>query len=150
MENATQTTVPVTGDTGDKAPTGWPHLFEPFRTAASSLANFFSPEADAASAEDRYEINIELPGVDADDIDVTLHDHVLTIKGEKSENREETGKTFYFSERRYGSFQRSFRLPATVSADQIDATYKNGVLMVSVPKLNPVTEEARKISVKST
>ncbi|MBL4721792.1 MAG: Hsp20/alpha crystallin family protein [Alphaproteobacteria bacterium] len=127
----------------------WPHLFEPFRSAAHSVANFFSPEADAANAEDRYEINIELPGVDAEDIDVTLHDHVLTIKGEKTENREEKGKTFYFSERRYGAFQRSFRLPSTVSADQVNATFKNGILTLGVPKLNPAQEEARKIPIQS-
>ena len=67
----------------DKEQSVWPHLFEPFRNAAASVANFFSPSADAANAEDAYEINMEQPGVAPEDIDVSLHDHVLTNKGEK-------------------------------------------------------------------
>lgn len=154
MLSGKQHDVPVTpgpvtpGDTHDAAPF-WPHLFEPFRNVAHSVANFFSPSIDAANANDRYEINVELPGVEADDIEVTLDDNVLTLKGEKREQREEKGKSFYFSERRYGSFQRSFRLPADVGAEQIDATFKNGVLTLGIPKLNASPQDSQKIPIKT-
>ena len=149
METAKQHDVPVTSGADDNVTPFWPHLFEPFRNAASSLATFFSPSVDASTADDRYEINVELPGVEADDIDVTLDDGVLTLKGEKREEREEKGKSFYFSERRYGSFQRSFRLPADVGADDIDASFKNGVLTLGIPKMNPAPREVKKIKIKS-
>jgi HSP20 family protein len=126
----------------------WPHLFEPFRNAATSVANFFSPSADAANDESAYEINMELPGVSAEDIDVSLNDHVLTIRGEKKNSREEKTKTYYFTERSYGAFQRSFRLPGDVDAGNIGADFNDGVLTLTLPKTAPATREEKKISVR--
>ncbi|MDD9905640.1 MAG: Hsp20/alpha crystallin family protein [Rhodospirillaceae bacterium] len=132
----------------DKSQSVWPHLFEPFRTAAASVANFFSPSADAANAENAYEINMELPGVAPEDIDVSLHDHVLTIKGEKKNSREEKTKTYYFTERSYGAFQRSFRLPGDVDASDIGADFNDGVLTLTLPKTSPAKREEEKIAVR--
>ncbi len=129
----------------DSSQAHWPHLFEPFRTAAASVANFFAPSADAASGAENYEINMELPGVSADDIDVSLNDHVLTIKGEKKSRHEEKTTTYYFSERSYGAFQRSFRLPGDVNTDQIEASFVDGVLKLSLPKTDRAAQAQKKI-----
>ena len=75
-----------------------------------------------------------MPGLDAKDIDLQLSDGVLTIKGEKTEEKEERSKDRYVSERRYGSFRRSLQVPASVDADKIEASYKSGVLTVTLPK----------------
>lgn len=128
----------------------WPHLFEPFRNAAASVANFFSPSADAASGAAHYEINMELPGVKATDINVSLNDHVLTIRGEKRSQREETTKTYYFSERSYGAFQRSFRLPNDVDTSKIDAAFTDGVLKLSLPKSTEATPSHKQIPIRTS
>lgn len=133
---------------GDKSQSVWPHLFEPFRSAAASVANFFSPSADAANADNAYEINMELPGVSSEDIDVSLNDHVLTVKGEKRNSREEKTKTYYFTERSYGTFQRSFRLPGDVDASKIGADFNDGVLTLTLPKTAPAAREVKKIAVR--
>ena len=143
MEATTDHKTPV-----DKGQSVWPHLFEPFRNAVASVANFFSPSVDAANAEDAYEINMELPGVAPEDIDVPLHDHVLTIKGEKRNTREEKTKTYYFTERSYGAFQRSFRLPGDVDASDIGADFNDGVLTLTLPKTSPAKREEKKIAVR--
>ena len=132
----------------DTSEAHWPHLFEPFRNMAASVASYFSPSADAASGAEDYEINMELPGVSAEDIDVSLNDHVLTVKGEKKSSREEKTKTYYFSERSYGAFQRSFRLPGDVATDQIEASFVDGVLKLSLPKTSQAAPAQRKIQVR--
>ena len=127
----------------------WPYLAEPFRNLGHRIQDFFSPQADAASTESAYEIELELPGVDEADIDISLHDNVLMITGEKRAEREEKGKSYYFSERTYGAFQRSFRLPGDVNTDHIDATFAKGVLCVRLPKVETHEETAKKISIKA-
>jgi HSP20 family protein len=82
------------------------------------------------------------------DIDVKFADGVLTIKGEKKEEREEKKKDYYLSERRFGSFQRSFRVPEGVDADKIDASFKNGVLTVMLPKSAEAQKREKKIAIK--
>lgn len=112
----------------------WPNVMDPLRAAGEKIANFFAPSADAASTEDVYEINIELPGVSSEDVSVELHGNVLTVKGEKRVEQEKSGKTYYFSERRFGSFHRSFRLPEDVDPRNILADFNDGVLTIKVPK----------------
>lgn len=128
----------------------WPHLMEPLRHLGSSIAHIFSPSADASRGQDSYEITLELPGVSADDVDVSLNDHVLTVKGEKrSEHKEETD-TYFFAERRYGAFQRAFQLPSDVDTDKIDADFSNGVLKLILPKLSSAQERDRQIQVRTS
>ena len=76
----------------------------------------------------------ELPGLDLKNIDLQLSDNVLTIKGEKQEEREEKAKDRYVSERRYGSFRRSLQVPSSVDVGKIEASFKGGVLTVTLPK----------------
>ena len=126
----------------------WPSIYAPLRQAGQKIADFFAPQAEAAATENAYEISLELPGVTADNIDVSVHDNVLTIKGEKRSERTETGRTYFFSEREYGAFQRSFRLPADAEADKITADFKDGVLDVRIAKQGPAAEAARRIQVR--
>jgi len=127
----------------------WPYLAEPFRNIGQRIQNFFSPRADAASTGAAYKVELELPGVEEKDIEITLHDHVLMVKGEKRAAREEEGKSYYFSERSYGLFQRSFRLPGDVDADAIDAKFCNGILTVILPKNIEQIEKAKRIKVNT-
>lgn len=106
------------------------------------------PAVDIAEKDKEYEITAELPGMEESDIDVKFADGVLTIKGEKKEEKEEKRKDFYLSERRYGSFQRSFQVPASVEADKIEAKFVNGVLTVRLPKSPEAQKSEKKIAIK--
>jgi HSP20 family protein len=77
---------------------------------------------------------MELPGVRPEDVDIRITGGVLTIRGEKREEKEEKNKNLHFTERSFGSFQRSVQLPSTVDPDKVEATFKNGVLTVTVAK----------------
>lgn len=112
----------------------WPTLYEPFRTFGTRLAEWVAPAAEASEKDGAYTIAMELPGVDEKDIDVTVDDGVVTVKGEKKTSREEKGETWYFSERQFGAFSRSFRLPADADEAGVKADLKGGVLTVSVKK----------------
>jgi HSP20 family protein len=96
------------------------------------------------------EVRAELPGIDEKDIDVRLSDGTLTIRGEKKEEREEReeGGSYYVSERRYGSFQRSFRIPEGIDHDKVDASFRKGVLTITLPKTPEAQQKAKKIEVK--
>lgn len=134
---------------GETESAWYPGLMGPLRGLKQQLADFFSPQADAAATSDTYEINIELPGVSSDDIELDVHDGMLSIKGEKHSEHEEKGKTFFFSERSFGSFQRSFRLPTDTDPDKIDAEFKNGVLTIHVPKSGPPPDTSRRIDIRN-
>ena len=126
----------------------WPNLYEPLRGLGQKVADWFAPRSEASAVADIYEINIELPGVAAENIDVSVDDNSLTVRGEKQFEREETGRDFFFSEREYGAFQRTFRLPPDAAAESIAAEHKDGLLTLKVPKKKPAEPTARKISVR--
>jgi HSP20 family protein len=133
---------------------GWPSLLrpEPFRWPAETLARAgfeMSPVVDLSETDKAYEIKAELPGMDEKDVTLTLRDDVLTLKGEKKSEREEKKEDYYLSERRFGSFRRSFRLPDDANADKIQASYAKGVMSITVPKSASTKKKERKISVKS-
>jgi HSP20 family protein len=111
------------------------------------LAWAAAPAADVAESEKGYEITVDLPGMDEKNIEVQLSNGNLTIKGEKKEEKEEKKKDWYLSERRYGSFQRAFRVPDGVNADKIEANFKNGVLTVSLPKSPEAVKNEKKIPI---
>jgi len=126
----------------------WPDVMEPLRHAGERIADRFSPRSDAAAAEDAYEINVELPGVKRDDIEIEVHEGVMTVRGEKKTERSEETGGYFFSERQYGRFQRTFRLPADAADEGIEAGFRDGVLKITVPRHAPETPKARKIEVK--
>jgi len=121
---------------------------EPSRRAQTSLS-MTTPAMDVVEKEKEYQITAELPGLDEKDVEVSVADDTLTIAGEKKEEREETDNNCYFSERRYGSFQRSFQLPAGVDAEKIAAVFQKGVLTVTVPKSPEAQQKTKKIAVKA-
>jgi len=107
------------------------------------------PAVDVIEKDHAYEITAELPGMDESNIDVTVADETLIIKGEKKQEKEEKQKDYYVSERHYGSFQRSFRLPSGVDKDKIEAVFKNGVLTLTLPKSAEAQQPEKKIAVKA-
>jgi HSP20 family protein len=127
----------------------WPSLYEPLRGVGEKIADWFAPRSEASAGESSYDITMELPGVSGDDINVSVHDGNLTIKGEKRFEREEKGRTYFFSEREYGAFERSFRLPADAQADHITADFKDGVLVVTVPKVGPPPDRSKRIKIRT-
>src|SRR6476619_2321339 len=120
-------------------------LFEPFRRGEMGWK---TPAVDVVEKEKAYEITAELPGMDESNIDVKFSDGTLTIKGEKREEKEEKKKDYYLSERRYGSFQRSFPVPESVDTDKIEAKFANGVLTVRLPKSAEAQKDEKKIAIK--
>lgn len=129
--------------------TWWPDLYQPFFRMGQKIADWFSPASEAKSAGEVYEITLELPGVAESDIDVSLHEGTLVVKGEKRSERTEEGDGYFFSERQYGHFQRTFRLPTDADADKISADYTDGVLRIMVPKKAEQTDGAKKIKVST-
>ncbi len=102
------------------------------------------PAIDVAEEEDAIIVRAEVPGCKAEDIDISVHGNVLTISGEKKLSEEKKEKGYYHVESSYGSFRRELTLPTDVDQSKIDATCKNGVLSVTLPK----AEQARAIKVK--
>jgi HSP20 family protein len=107
------------------------------------------PAVDVADTATSYEITAELPGLDERNVEVKLSDGTLTIRGEKKEEKEEKKRDYYLSERHYGSFQRSLSVPDGVDAEKIEATFKNGVLTVTLPKTVEAQKKEKKIEVKT-
>ena len=92
------------------------------------------PTVDISETENGFEIRAELPGVSENDVNVSVTDNLLTIKGEKHQEAETDGKNYHRVERRYGSFQRSFTLPRHIETAAIKAEFKDGVLTLGIPK----------------
>ena len=108
----------------------------------------WAPSVDVAETDNEVVVTAELPGVKQDDVDITVTDDVLTLKGEKKEEKEVKEKNYHRIERSYGSFQRSVSLPAGVQADKAKATYKDGVLHITVPKAEEAKPKQIKINVE--
>lgn len=109
------------------------------------------PKLDVAETAEKLEVSVELPGMDEKDVEVSVQDGVLTIKGEKKSETEEKDKTFHRVERSYGSFSRSFTLPPNVDDESGTADFKKGVLTVNFKKTKePDAESKRKIEIKSS
>lgn len=109
----------------------------------------FSPKMDLEETEKEYRITAELPGVEEKDVEVLLTGNSLSLKGEKREEKEEKGKSFYHVERSYGTFQRTVPLPDGIDLKKIDAEFKNGLLTVKLPKTAEAKTRSKKVPVKS-
>jgi HSP20 family protein len=105
---------------------------------------------DVSESEAEFRIAAELPGVEQDDIEVTLEDGTLTIKGERKDDREENEAGLRRVETQRGSFRRSIRLPEEVDQEAVKARYHNGVLELSLPKLPEAKPEVRKIPITTS
>jgi len=117
---------------------GWRGFSEnrPFSRIESAAPTMMT-RVNIAETDNTYEIEAELPGLDEKDIDLKVAEGVLTIWGERKEEKEEKKKNYHLVERSYGSFQRSFALPENVLEDKIDAKFSKGVLTITLPKREP-------------
>lgn len=120
-------------------------LGTPYRLSSTKM----SPNVDASETENAYQITVELPGMDQKDIELTLSDGMLTLKGEKKEEREDTKKDYHLTERSYGEFRRSFPVPDSVDVKNVGAEFRKGVLTVTLPKTKEAKSQTRQIEVKS-
>lgn len=109
---------------------------------------FIQALMNVSETEKEIRITAELPGVDQNDVDVSLDDDVLTIRGEKKFEQRDDKENFHFVERSYGTFQRSVRLPFPVDPEQVKASFENGVLTVTLPR-TAQQERSRKIQIRS-
>ena len=107
-----------------------------------------TPHMDVKETDKEIVVETELPGIDEKDISLALQDGVLTIRGEKKHEHDEEKENYRVMERRYGSFQRSVRLPDTVDEDKVEASFNNGVLKVSLPKRPEAIGKQRTIPIK--
>ena len=117
---------------------------EPFESRMGA----FTPQVDVTENDKEIKISAELPGMDEKDIDLSLQNDMLTIKGEKKEEKEDKGKDYYRMERSYGSFIRTIPLPVEVETDKVEAKFKKGVLSITLPKTAKAVAETKKIAVK--
>ncbi len=127
-------------------------FFDNFLAPASSnneMGSFFAPRVDVRDREDHYEITAELPGVDKKNIHVHVKDGVLTLEAEASQSeKEEKGGRVIRQERRYGRYLRSFDLGGDVHDEDINASFKDGVLTLTAPKVKPDVPEPRRIEIQ--
>ena len=108
----------------------------------------WTPAVDIAEHDDEYLVKVELPGVNKDDVKITLENNILTIRGEKKQEKETKKENYHRIERSYGSFQRSFTLPTSVKSDKIDAAYKDGILQIALPKAEEAKPKQIEVKVK--
>jgi HSP20 family protein len=110
--------------------------------------NAWVPALDVRETEDRFEVQVDLPGMEPEKVSVTFEDGMLTITGSREFSKEENEATYHRIERSYGSFARSIRLPRTADVEKIDASFDKGVLRITVPKAEAA--KPRQIEVKAT
>ena len=122
------------------------HIFDPEDRSVTN--HRFTPAATLAETETAYELSLDLPGIDAEDVAVELNDGKLIVSGERKSEAEEAGKTFHRVERRYGKFRRVVSIPAPVDEEGITAEYRDGVLHVALPKSEKI--KVKKISVTTS
>jgi HSP20 family protein len=123
---------------------GWPHWPALLRRDGAITV----PELDVRENTKSIVVEAELPGVDEKDVSVTLANGVLTIKGEKKQEKEEKGENYYLAERSFGSFERSIRLPDTVDDTKVEAKFEKSVLKVTAAKKPEAVKPERKIELK--
>jgi HSP20 family protein len=127
---------------------------EPFAGGLVPEPMGWVPAMDIVETANELTLTAELPGIDQKDVDVSIEGGLLTIRGEKTEERKEgegeNDKKVYLYERTYGSFQRSFALPPMIDVSNITAAFEKGVLKVHMPKTAEVKPKGRKIDIKTT
>nr|HDM99582.1 Hsp20/alpha crystallin family protein [Deltaproteobacteria bacterium] len=123
----------------------------PFRSeffTHDPAAGMLKPQLDIGATDEEYSINMEVPGVNEKDIKVELEDNTMIIRGEKNQEKEEKDKNYYRVERSYGSFRRVLSLPEDAAKDDIQATFKNGVLTIKIPRRAMPKANVKPIEVK--
>jgi HSP20 family protein len=117
---------------------------------SSAAAQVLTPALDVKETEKELVVTADLPGIDEKDVNLTLQDGVLTMRGEKKSERKDERENFHLVERSHGSFQRSIRLPETIDEDKVEARFDKGVLTVTLPKRPEMMKAEKKIAIKSS
>lgn len=130
------------------------HFFDAFfgddsRLPALSGNAAFTPRIDVREEDDAYEISAELPGLEDKDLELSIAEGTLVLRGEKSSDHEAKEGQYFRQERTYGRFERAFHLPDGVEADKIEAQFKNGVLAIHLPKKEEAKKVVRQVQVKT-
>lgn len=115
-----------------------------------SASGLLKPQVDIGATDKEYTITVEVPGVDEKNVKVEIANNIMTIRGEKKQEKEEKESNYYRVERSYGSFQRELSLPDDASQDEVKAKFKNGVLTVTMQRKALPKSDVKKIEVKST
>lgn len=121
-----------------------------FPSMSSNNVGNFNPKVDIVENEKEYQFMVEVPGISENDIKLDLSSNVLTIRGEKKQENKNEDKNYRHIERYYGSFERSFSLPEDSDLNNIDASFKNGILSIIVPKSPELKASSRKINIKKS
>lgn len=133
---------------GARRSDAWPDLWswDPFAGLEWPAGGALG-KADLSETDEGYELQVDLPGMNKGDVKVDLSDGIVTISGERSDEREDKRKGYYLSERSHGSVRRSFRVPESVETDRIKAQFKDGVLTLTMPRSEEAQKNARRIEV---
>jgi HSP20 family protein len=124
---------------------------DPFDLAPLALRKLpveFTPRVNVGETDSAMQVSAELPGMDEKDIQISLEQDALVLSGEKKSESEENGKNFHRYERSYGSFQRIIPLVSEIQEDKVEASFKNGVLTITLPKAASAVKAAKKITIK--
>ena len=167
VETATKLPIKTDNKKTPVAPANW-HPFEDLRHEVDRLFEDFGrgdwlrplrpinletilrqPAVDIAEKDKAFEITAELPGLDVKNVEVTLRNGNIILKGEREDQKEEKAKDYYLQERQYGAFERSFAVPDGVDTAKIDASFKNGILTITLPKTAEAQKPEQKIAVKA-
>lgn len=123
-------------------------LFDDFSRGGAVAPSNLMPSMDVAETDKEIELTVELPGLEQKDVDISVTENVLTIRGEKKAEAEHKDKNFHVVERAYGTFYRAFQLPPGTDPSAVNATMSKGILRITIPK--PTHAESKKIEVKET
>jgi len=121
-------------------------------SSQAAQPTFFNASMNVSETPNELHVSVELPGVSEQDVDISLNDDLLTIRGEKKFERDRGGgdkESYHYVERSYGVFERSLRLPFQVNADEVRANFENGVLTITVPK-SAQQERSRRIQIQGS
>jgi HSP20 family protein len=129
---------------------GFPSLRAGRNFPSLPLTDWLKPTLDLAATEKEYTISVELPGVEANEVQLELVENTLKVRGEKKQEKEEREKDFYRMERSYGAFQRVLSLPEDADQENIRAIFKNGVMTITLPRKALPKSEIRQIEVKTS
>ena len=109
----------------------------------------FNPRMDLSDTDKQYRVTVELPGLDEKDVEISLANNVLTIKGEKKQEKEEKRKDYHRMERSYGLFKRNIAIPEGVDLEKVDASFRKGLLIINLPKTEEMQKETKTIPIKA-
>lgn len=123
--------------------------FPSLRNTEELWSNSFSPKVNVSESDNEIKVEAELPGLEEKDIDVTLNNNSLVIKGERKSQKEDKKENYHVVESSYGSFCRTIPIPDGVDTDKIDAVFKNGVMKINIPKTEEARKKVKRIPVKA-